>query len=257
MFTRIRGLFNTLSALFLTGFFSVLALISLVVKPGGSIARYIAYRAWPVSLLFVCGIKVERFGAEKLKKDEAYIYVSSHSSLLDIPVIFSSLPHFAAMVTKKELFRLPFFGAAMRRAGCIELDRSNSASAIETLNRNAEKIKSGMSVCIFPEGTRSRDGVLKEFKKGAFIMAQAARAVIVPIIVEGTNEALPPKKFLMKSGKTKIYVLDFITMPPKTPEGEDALKAERDDLLLRTRRAMVEFQNKIKAENAEKSGRGE
>lgn len=254
MFKRIRGLFNTLSALFLTGFFSVLALVSLVVKPNGSIARYIAYRAWPGTLLFVCGIKVERIGAEKLKKNEAYVYVSSHSSLLDIPVIFISLPHFAAMVTKKELFRLPFFGAAMRRAGCIEIDRSNSASAIETLNRNAEKIKSGMSVCIFPEGTRSRDGVLKEFKKGAFVMAQAARAVIVPIIVEGTHEALPSKKFLMKSGKTKVYVLDFITIPPQAPQGEEALKAERDELMRRTRAVMVEFQNKIKTEKTEKNG---
>ncbi len=109
-------------------------------------------------------------------------------------------------LAKKELFNVPIWGPAMRRSGYIPIDRSHGRKAIKSLDEAAQKIAAGTSVIIFPEGTRSKDGKLHDFKAGAMVLAIKSAVPIVPVAILGTYEILPKGKLLMTPGKVQIRV---------------------------------------------------
>jgi 1-acyl-sn-glycerol-3-phosphate acyltransferase len=106
------------------------------------------------------------------------------------------------MVAKKELFRVPVWGKAMRAAGMVEVDRGNHDSAIQSLERAREALARGISIWIAPEGTRSDDGLLGEFKRGGFHLAVGAGARILPVSIDGTRAVLPAKGGEVHDGRT-------------------------------------------------------
>jgi len=139
------------------------------------------------------GMRVEVVGGDKVRDDRAYVYMSNHQSHLDIPVLYWALPRRTLrMVAKKELFRVPVFGGAMRAVGVVELDRGNRDRAIASLGAATAAIADGVSMWIAPEGTRSRTGQVGPLKKGGFHLAVDAGAAIVPVAISGTRAALPP-----------------------------------------------------------------
>ncbi len=124
---------------------------------------------------------------------EPYILMSNHSSLYDIPVVLLSLPGSIRMLTKKELCKIPLWGAALIASEFVSIDRKNRTQAIKDLAIAQEKMKSGIHLWIAPEGTRSKNGKLQDFKKGGFITAIQAGAKIIPMGINGAFDVLPPK----------------------------------------------------------------
>lgn len=131
-------------------------------------------------------------GVERVPPDGAYVYMSNHQSHLDIPVLYATVPSpTLRMVAKKELFRIPVWGRAMRAAEIICVDRSDHQSAVDSLREAGAQIADGVSVWIAPEGTRSRTGALGPLKKGGFHLAADTGTPIVPIAIDGTRHVLP------------------------------------------------------------------
>lgn len=133
-------------------------------------------------------IRIE--GREHIDPAKAYVVVSNHQSLLDILVLFNLFFHFK-FVSKTEIFKIPLIGWNMRLNRYIELKRGDKRSAAKMIRECEKTLAEGSSVLIFPEGTRSPDGTIREFKPGAFIVALNQKAPILPIAISGTNTALP------------------------------------------------------------------
>jgi 1-acyl-sn-glycerol-3-phosphate acyltransferase len=157
-------------------------------------------------------------GREKIRRDEAYVMVANHQSLLDILVLFRLFVHFK-WVSKIENFRIPLIGWNMRLNRYIPLRRGERASVVQMLTRCRETLAAGSSLMIFPEGTRSPDGRLRAFKTGAFELAKASGRPILPIVVEGTADALPKRGFVLR-GRHRIRVSVLDEIPPESFEAE-------------------------------------
>jgi 1-acyl-sn-glycerol-3-phosphate acyltransferase len=149
-------------------------------------------------------------GREKIRPEATYVMVANHQSLLDILVLFRLFTHFK-WVSKIENFRVPCIGWNMRLNRYIELRRGDKESIRRMLAACGETLAEGNSVMMFPEGTRSPDGKLKDFKHGAFTLALEHGVPILPIVVEGTSNALPKRGFVLRGRhEISIRVLDEI-----------------------------------------------
>ncbi|MFP4476691.1 MAG: lysophospholipid acyltransferase family protein [Desulfatibacillaceae bacterium] len=190
--------------------------------------------AWAETLVQAAGLELVTSGMENADPSKNYIIVTNHSSLLDIPVVYKALPLDIRWLAKKELFRIPVFGIAMRRAGHISIDRGNRAAAMETLGKMARDVKSGVSVVIFPEGTRSLDGEIKEFKPGAFMLAMESGVPILPVVITGTYEAMPKGSLNIEAGKVGVRALPAVDVTGLDP------KQDKKDLMDRVRNMMIE-----------------
>jgi len=166
---------------------------------------------WGRVCLFLAGLKIEVAGAENIPLDKPAIYVSNHQSNFDIPIIYSGLPIPFNWLAKKELFRVPLFGLGMKRNGNIPIDRSNRKTTMHSIITAAQRIKEGTSIIIFPEGTRSPDGHLQKFKKGALLIAAKARVPVVPIAIHGSYQIQPKDRWKIESGKVKLNILPPIS----------------------------------------------
>ncbi|MGD8264441.1 MAG: lysophospholipid acyltransferase family protein [Desulfobacterales bacterium] len=181
----IRTAYIILCVVLETLFFGIIAMgISFFTRTGNPV--HLVARLWARSILFVSRIKVTVNGLSNVDPSKSFIYMSNHQSNFDIPVLLAYIPGQFRWLAKAELFKIPIFGHGMRGAGYISIDRFNRDSAFQSIDQAAKKIKGGVSVMIFPEGTRSKDGRIRPFKKGGFIMALNSGVPIVPVIVRGT-----------------------------------------------------------------------
>lgn len=156
--------------------------------------------------------RVTIHGRNLIGPDATYVYVANHLSLLDILVLFRLFTDFK-WVSKAEIFKVPGVGWNMRLNNYIPLRRGNRDSVVQMMQRCEEALARGSSLMMFPEGTRSATGELKAFKTGAFELAVAAQVPIVPIAIEGTNNALPKHGFVLR-GRHEITVT---VLPPFDP----------------------------------------
>ncbi len=148
--------------------------------------------------------RVTIHGRENIQSDTTYVYVANHLSLLDILVLFRLFADFK-WVSKAEIFKVPVIGWNMRMNKYIRLQRGNRDSVVQMMAQCDHALARGSSLMMFPEGTRSATGELKAFKTGAFELAVAAQVPIVPIAIEGTNDALPKHGFVLR-GRHHITV---------------------------------------------------
>jgi 1-acyl-sn-glycerol-3-phosphate acyltransferase len=149
-------------------------------------------------------------GREKIRRDATYVMVANHQSLLDILVLFRLFVHFK-WVSKLENFRIPCIGWNMSLNGYVPLRRGDKQSIGEMMSMCAHVLDEGSSIMMFPEGTRSADGKLRAFKHGAFTLAQSGGCPVLPILVEGTADALPKRGFVLQGRHAiRIRVLDEI-----------------------------------------------
>ena len=163
-------------------------------------------RGWARLILFVTGVRVRREGGEALVPSSPYIFAANHQSQYDIFVLQGYLGHDFRWLAKKELFRVPVWGPAMRSAGYIPVDRSGGRQAMASLNEAASRIAGGTSVVIFPEGTRSPDGRLQDCKAGGMQLAIKAGVPVVPVAIAGTHGILPTGKVLARPGRVTVRV---------------------------------------------------
>jgi 1-acyl-sn-glycerol-3-phosphate acyltransferase len=132
------------------------------------------------------------------------VFISNHASNIDPPVIIPAIPRRISILTKKEVFRLPFLGYAMRRVGFVCVDRENREAAAASLNLAVQYLKGGLSFAVFAEGTRSPDGRLKSFKKGPFLMVIEAGVPVVPVALIGTQKLMRKREWTVRSGEVIV-----------------------------------------------------
>jgi 1-acyl-sn-glycerol-3-phosphate acyltransferase len=161
-------------------------------------------RFWAGLHLKLSGVKVVIKGLEHLA-EPPYVFMCNHQSALDIYTLLACLPLSFKWIAKRQLFKIPFIGWAMTRTGYISIDREKPREALKAMEEAARKIRAGMNIIIFPEGTRSFDGNLLPFKKGGFTLALRAMVPIVPIGVYGTSQLQPKGSFIPKK-KGVIYI---------------------------------------------------
>lgn len=150
-------------------------------------------------------------GREKIDHNQAYIIIPNHQSLLDI-VFFNMLRHRLRWVSKKEIFRVPLVGWEMRMVKYIELIRGNKSSVIRMMEECVASLQEGISIVIFPEGTRSLTGAIGKFKSGAFQLAVKTDKPLLPVLIDGTGEIMPKKGGIIFRNRrvVRIRVLDPI-----------------------------------------------
>jgi 1-acyl-sn-glycerol-3-phosphate acyltransferase len=171
-----------------TGFFGCMSLAASCIEENGRWQHAIA-RQWARTSLWATGAPVTVIGRENLQP--LAIYTSNHTSFMDTPVVFSSLPFQFRILAKQSLWKWPFIGWHLQRSGQIPVDEETGAGSIAGLNRAIRALKSGMSLFIFPEGGRTKDGNVQPFMKGPAYIAIRARVPLVPMALIGTYELLP------------------------------------------------------------------
>lgn len=160
---------------------------------------------WNRNMLNIVKAKTQVFNPHHFNfaDDRAYVVMSNHLSLYDIPLIFATFPGASVrMIAKKELFNIPVFGWGIKAGECISIDRNNHRQALRDLETAKQKMLSGIKIWIGPEGSRSRTGKMGLFKKGGFKLAMNAKAIIVPVAIVGSDKILPPGTFDFGVGET-------------------------------------------------------
>ncbi|HVO93657.1 MAG TPA: lysophospholipid acyltransferase family protein [Terriglobales bacterium] len=186
-----------------------LALLTIVLGIADRHGKFV-YRInqfWTWIILRVGGIALHVHGLENLDPRRQYVFMVNHQSNIDIPVLVQSLmPFQLRWIAKKELLRVPFFGWAMWATKHITLDRADPLDAVRSLERAKQRIAAGVSIVVFPEGTRSHDGNLLRFKKGGFLLAVKTHTSIVPVTINGSGRVLPAGAWRLRSGAIEVIV---------------------------------------------------
>ena len=201
----IRAVLNTALVAGITIFGAIAALLSRLFDPSGDTVLRLA-RWWARTICDLGGVKVEVDGHLALDPAHSYVFMANHLSTIDIWALYVALPIPVRMIAKKQLAAIPLFGWAMLAGRFIFIDRHNAISARRSIERAKERIRSGASVLLFPEGTRSRDGQLQPFKKGGFHLAIDAGAPIVPVALQGTRELMPRGSLRVKPGRVRVTI---------------------------------------------------
>lgn len=186
----VRSICFYIVLLYSTILFGLTAIIAAHMAPNGNWAHLVA-RLWARINLLASGVRIHITGLDRLTPNQPYIFLSNHQSWFDIFAILGKLPVQFRWLAKEELFKLPVLGRAMLAAGYIPINRNDSKKAKVSIDEAAQRVQRGASVVIFPEGTRSRNGVLQDFKKGGIILAIKSKQPIVPIAISGSHRVLP------------------------------------------------------------------
>jgi 1-acyl-sn-glycerol-3-phosphate acyltransferase len=218
----IRALLSTLSFVAATILGSVSALVCGAIDRSGDLVLALA-RLWSRVILGVPGVKLEVKVHTPLEPGRPYVFMPNHASMVDIWAVFVAIPASFRFIAKKQLARIPLFGWAMAAGRFIFIDRQNAASARRTMGEAARRIRSGQSVVIFPEGTRTRDGRLGPFKKGGFHLAMDSGAEIVPVAIKGSREVMPRGAALIRAGTVTLEVGAPIPTTGLTSSDREAL----------------------------------
>ena len=201
----IRSALLVVIAVAVTAFMSSCAFLFPLISPGENKVHKIA-NLWARMLLWLTSTRVDVIGRENVLMEKPQIFMANHQSDFDILIVLAHIPGQFRWIAKKELFKIPIFGKAMRNAGYIEIDRQNHEKALKSLDEAAQKIREGKSVVTFPEGTRSRDGKIRPFKQGMFHLAIQAGVPIVPISIIGAHEIMPKRTLKVKPGRIRMVI---------------------------------------------------
>ena len=172
---------------------------------------------------WIAGVRVSVEGREKIAAARTYVFLSNHQGNFDGPVLLHALDRDLRALVKMEMMRLPILSRVLRATEYVPLERANPEQARAGIERGASLIREGKSFFAFPEGTRSRDGSLGRFKKGAFIMAIRAEAPVVPVTITNSAAIQPPGSYGIRPGRIRVVIHDPIETRGMTFEGRNAL----------------------------------
>jgi 1-acyl-sn-glycerol-3-phosphate acyltransferase len=184
---------------------ATLSLVLSLVDRGGRLQHWCA-RTWCRMIAVTAGARISVRGLENLPRDQACVVIANHQSYLDIPALWGCLPLQFRILAKRGLFYLPFLGWFLWRAGHIPVDRENARAALANVNRAVDKLKAGYSIVVFPEGTRSPDGTLREFKSGGFKIALKAGVPVLPVTIIGTARVLKKNSLVFHPGAIEVII---------------------------------------------------
>ena len=193
---------------------------------------------WAKSYLKLAFLPVTVEGTEKLDMKQSYVFVSNHQSTTDVFLIYGWLPSVFKWIMKQELRKVPFIGCGCAAAGHIFIERQNKRHALESIGNAEQVLHDGVCVVVFPEGTRSTNGQVGRFKRGAFHIAQELQLPIVPISLSGCYETVPKGKLFVRWHPVKMYIGDPIDST-KYP------KEQMDELIALTREKVIEHIEKL------------
>lgn len=210
MMPRLRGVF------LLAFWFASIALvapflIAIVLITKNENLLYTPVRLFIRAGLAMVRVRVEVKGLERLDPQQTYIFTPNHQSLIEVPLWVAYLGRNIAYLGKKEVFKYPIFGYGIRLVGVVPVDRSNSVAAVESAKLATENIRRGKSYVVYPEGTRSSDGGLLPFKKGAFMMAIDAGVPVVPITISGATRIMPKAQIKIFPSTVRVTIHDPIS----------------------------------------------
>jgi len=181
--------------------------------------RFGCWIAW--SGVRFAGVRVQVVGLDKLDQTGTYIFMSNHASNLDPPILIPLIPRRTSVLVKKELFRYPILGKAMRMASLVPVDRGNRDAGIAAVREAAEVLQRGINMTIYVEGHRSADGKLMPFKKGPFYLAMECGVPVVPVTIVGSHSLMPKGRFALKAGT--VTVIFHAPIEPQDFGDRDAL----------------------------------
>ena len=212
---------------------SILAMIFSIIDRSHTLYFKLSkYFSWGV--LWLSGIKLDVKGIENFDKNKTYVFVSNHSSQYDIVTLQKVIPNRMAMIFKKELGKIPFFGWQLKMGPYVMIDRENYEKAMKSIEEAKDKMqKQNISIVVFAEGTRSKTGEIQPFKRGAFRLATKVGYPIIPTTIIGSNKIMPKGTYKLKRGIIKVYF-----DKPITSEGIET-RQEEIDLMNRVRDIIV------------------
>ncbi|HEY3360010.1 MAG TPA: lysophospholipid acyltransferase family protein [Polyangia bacterium] len=222
---------------------SIAGIASYPISPSGDAYLALA-RLWGKTMLRMVGATVTVEGRERVDFNRPQVYMVNHQSHTDILALYASIPTPVRMLAKTQLKWIPVFGWGMAVADFVFIDRSNRERAFRTIEEAAQKIAAGSSIVVFPEGTRSRDGRLGDFKKGGFVLAQKSAVPIVPVGIVGTYGILPRHSLRLAASDVTVRFGDPIA----------TVGIERDALMAKVHDAIAAL-SRGAAEAAAASGR--
>jgi 1-acyl-sn-glycerol-3-phosphate acyltransferase len=152
----------------------------------------------------LAGVRVETVGLENIDPARSYIFMTNHASNLDPPIQIPRIPRRTSVMVKKELFKVPILGRAMRMGALVPVDRGNREAGIEAVAGAKAVVKQGLNMTIYVEGHRSSDGKLMPFKKGPFYLAMECGVPVVPMTIVGTHQAMPKGRFAITPGPVTL-----------------------------------------------------
>jgi len=186
-------------------------------------------RMWCKAVLFLSGIEVKVSGGEKLDANQAYVFMANHQSNIDIPALMVALDNFQlCLVAKRNLLRIPGFGWGLWACRMITIDRGSLRGAKSSIEQARQKLKDGVSIVVFPEGTRSTDGRLLPFKRGGFVIAHNAQAAIVPITIRGSRERLARGSWRVAPGMVEIIINEVVPHDEPTDDSRNLARRVRE-----------------------------
>ncbi len=204
-----------------------ISVLSILFERRGFFAHGCA-RAWSRLILKTTGVQVHASGLDALTPGKTYIFVANHQSIYDIPIVFDTLPYQVRIIAKQSLGAFPFIGWHLRRTGHLLVDRRNpDRQAI--FRQWKELVTKGLSLIVYPEGTRSIDGRVGRFKGGSFLLAIQAGLPVVPVAISGSRHVMLKNRLMVKPGKVRFAVRPPIeTAGVYEPTIEDAKRLAED-----------------------------
>jgi 1-acyl-sn-glycerol-3-phosphate acyltransferase len=206
LLSRIRVFVVTIPAIYL--FTILMGSISLLLSLGDASGRaqHACARGWARGLLFLSRVRVRVRGIEHVMPGATYVFTANHSSYMDIPVIFAFLPANFRIMAKASLFHIPFLGWHLRRSGHMPVSQGNPRRAARSLLEAAGHVAEGTPVFVFPEGGRTADGQVAEFKPGTFLIAIKSGKPVLPITLNGVRAVLPMHSYYLRPGDVEMIL---------------------------------------------------
>jgi 1-acyl-sn-glycerol-3-phosphate acyltransferase len=206
----------------------VMGTVSMLVSffdPSGNTSHKAA-RLWSRILIRVAGMRVSVEGLENIPREGGCVIAANHLSLMDTPLVLAHIPLQFRFLAKKGLFKIPFIGGHLRRAGHISIPREDARGSLKAMSESARLIQErGVSALVFPEGGRS-EGQMREFKEGAAYIAIKARVPIIPVGISGTREVLPMGSLVLRPGKVALRIGNPISTTSLTLQDRTRLTSE-------------------------------
>ena len=185
---------------------------------------YLGKQQWARIMIWLAGVKLSLEGLPNIEREQAYIFAANHASIFDIVLLMAAVPIYFAFVMDEKLFRVPFGGRYAALSGDLPISRRDPQKAGQYLVAILNKIKDNKSVLFFPEGTRSRDGSLGEFKKGIGMLALQSNVPVIPVALAGSFNIIPRGSLVIHPRFVKIKFGQPMKFDPQESEGEIAVK---------------------------------
>lgn len=189
---------------------------------------------WAKMLMEASGSSVTVYGQDKVPADETVLFVSNHQGNFDIPILLGYIDKPKAFMAKKELENIPLMSKWMKHMECVFMDRENPRKSLVAIKEGIGKLKSGYSMVIFPEGTRSLDGNVGEFKQGALKLATKSKVKVVPVAISGSNNIMKKKSLIVNPSSVTIVISDPLEITEEYLKDTSKLSNDVREIIVRS-----------------------